>query len=66
MTTGSVIIIIKLSASYFTFHRVSMFHVREELWSGGRAEMKRRESHGNTFPKFRPQDPSLRDEFNDG
>ena len=33
---------------------------------GGRAEMKRTESHGNTFPKFRPQDPSLRDEFNDG
>ena len=35
MTTGSVIIIIKLSASYFRFHRVSMFHVREELWRKG-------------------------------
>ena len=35
MTTRSVIIIIKLSASYFTFHRVSMFHVREELWRKG-------------------------------
>ena len=35
MTTGSVIIIIKLSASYFTFHHVSMFHVREDLWRKG-------------------------------
>ena len=35
MTTGSVIIIIKLSASYFTFHRVSMFNVREERWRKG-------------------------------